>query len=199
VTGSRHPALSPLLIVPTGDPKGPDFQLVDFCIVDDVSYVRETCELWGYWSSGHAQPPPLFNWIAVYNFHVDDKCFAFCLDRSTGTSGAEALMLVTTGRVVRCDKGARPALVYVNFVEVAPWNRPGTPGRLFNGLGPILLRMACDLSIQRGYEGRVGLHSVASAEAFYRKIGFQSFDCPSEYNELYFELDAGGAQALLSD
>lgn len=195
----RHPALASLLFVPTGDPTGPDFQIADFCRIDDVSYVRDTNELWAYWASGHAQPPPLFNWIAVYNFNVGDSCFAFCLDRSVGTSGAEALMLVTIGHVVKCDKRARPPLVYVNFLEVAPWNRPSAPARQFSGLGPILLRIACDLSVQRGYEGRVGLHSVAAAETFYRRMGFRSFDCPSEYNELYFELDASGARALLSD
>lgn len=195
----RHPAISPLLFVPQGDPRGPDFQLLEFCNIDAVSYVRVASERWAYWSSEHTQPPPLFNWIAIYNFHVGVSCFAFCLDRCTVTSGAETLMLVTAGRVMKCDKGDRPPLVYVNFLEVAPWNRPGAPERLFNGLGPILLRMACDLSVQRGYEGRVGLHSVAAAQTFYSRMGFRSLDCPNEYNELYFELDPGGAHALLSD
>ncbi len=60
-----------------------------------------------------------------------------------------------------------------------------------------MLGISADLSKQHGYGGRIGLHSVASAESFYRRLGFRSLDCLSEHNELYFELDEDGAQALI--
>ena len=108
-------------------------------------------------------------------------------------------MLARIGHVARCDGAHRGPLVYVHFLEVAPWNKPTASGRRFKGLGPIMLRIACELSDQAGYGGRVGLHSLAAAENFYRRIGFRGLDCPNEYNELYFELDEFGAEALLSE
>jgi hypothetical protein len=108
------------------------------------------------------------------------------------------MMMVRERHVVRCESGQRGPLVYVGFLEVAPWNDPSSQTRPLNGLGPIMLRMACDLSLQNGFGGRVGLHSVVAAEAFYRRLGFQGLGCPNEYNELYFELDDNGAQVLLS-
>ena len=62
-----------------------------------------------------------------------------------------------------------------------------------------MLRAACDLSLQHGHGGRVGLHSLQAAEGFYRRLGFVALDCPNEYHEMYFELDESGAQALLID
>ena len=63
----------------------------------------------------------------------------------------------------------------------------------------MMLRLACYLSVERGFGGRIGLHSVEAAETFYRRLGFESRDCPNEYHELYFELDENGAQALLKN
>jgi hypothetical protein len=144
-------------------------------------------------------------------FNTDEDASIYCLDnggRQTLSGGAklwlpheartEALMNVGCGHVVRCDVGHRKPLVYVGFLEVAPWNNPKTPARVFKGLGPLLLRAACQLSVENGCGGRVGLHAVREAEAFSRGMNFTSMDCPSEYNELYMELEELGASALLA-
>ena len=193
----RHPALKYISVVPAGDPTGSDFGLLDFCKVDSVTYLQENQEQWSHWGLHHGHPRPMFNWIAVHNFHSGPQRFIFCLDRSETTSGAEALMLVTAGHVVQCEAGPRPPLVCINFLEVAPWNQLAAKNRLFSGLGPILVRMAADLSLQRGYGGCVGLHSVAAAEEFYLRLGFWGHHCPNEYHELYVELGEDGARSLL--
>jgi hypothetical protein len=88
--------------------------------------------------------------------------------------------------------------MYVAFLEVAPWNKQGSPVGTYERLGTALLRIAAEVSLKRGCRGRVDLRSVAAAESFYRQLGFHAHDCPSEYNELYFELDESGVAALLA-
>ena len=60
-------------------------------------------------------------------------------------------------------------LVYVDYLESAPWNLklPAVPAR-FVGIGTILVAEAVHISLDAGFEGRVGLHSLPQAEAFYK-------------------------------
>jgi hypothetical protein len=137
--------------------------------------------------------------VSVFNFNAGENTLAFSLNCWDDEDDAEALMFVKDGHIVKCDSAPRQPLVYVNFLEVSPGNHPRAESRLYRGLGPIMLRIACELSVQRGYGGRVGLHSVANAEEFYRRLGFQTLACPNEYHELYLELDEISAEALLRD
>ncbi len=169
-------------------------------------------QAWSSWTLEHPSQSPLFNWISISNFNATSDTRIYCLDSAdevvelAGTAmvinsglGPEALMFVRDGHVVRCDAGDRAPLIYIGFLEVAPWNHPTASERCFKSLGPLLLKVACHLSVERGYDGRLGLHAVTRAEEFYSRLGFRSVDCPNEYNELYMELDENGAQALLSD
>lgn len=184
------------------------------CSVSDIAYLREAMQDWRRWTTENAASPLLFNWVSIRNFHPGNGARLYCLDSTDemislgrplfgfgtvtfGGLGAEALMLVKSGHVIRCDEAHRNSLVYVSFLEVAPWNHPLAAVRYFRGLGPLLLRAACQLSVERGYKGRLGLHAVPAARDFYSRIGFQVIDCPNEYNELYMELDEAGARALL--
>jgi ribosomal protein S18 acetylase RimI-like enzyme len=148
---------------------------------------------------GHREKKVQFNWISVFNFHSDALMLALEVAGSV-----EALMQLKIGHVVRCPGECRPPLVYISFLEVAPANLTAvaiapTRPRRGRGLGSAMVRLSCDASRQRGYEGRVGLHSVAGAVDFYRRLGFRPLDCSNEYHELYMELDADGARALLKD
>lgn len=60
-------------------------------------------------------------------------------------------------------------LVYVDYLESAPWNLklPMVSPR-FVGIGTVLIAEAVQLSIDTGLEGRIGLHSLPQAEAFYK-------------------------------
>ena len=84
-------------------------------------------------------------------------------------------------------------LVYVDYIENAPWNllRIGKRRR-FADIGRVLMTEAIRLSFELGHEGRIGLHSLPSAAAFYRdKIGMMDFGPDSNYGNLrYFELES---------
>ena len=60
-------------------------------------------------------------------------------------------------------------LIYVDYLESAPWNLRilSAPPR-FMGIGTVLVAEAVHLSIDTGFEGRIGLHSLPQAEVFYR-------------------------------
>jgi hypothetical protein len=59
-------------------------------------------------------------------------------------------------------------LVYIQYLTSAPWNRKEilSPQR-FRGTGTNLLRYARLRSVELGYKGRVGLHSLPKSEQFY--------------------------------
>lgn len=171
--------------------------ILNLCLINDVAFLREVSRDWTEKRLRYDGQKPEFNWIAIYNFNVSENAHAFAIKQGSRT---EAVMLVKDGHVVRCDRIHRPPAVYVSFVEVALWNRADTPPELrLRGVGTAILRAACDLSMQRGFYGRVGLHAIAAAEGFYRRLGFEAYDCPNEYNEIYYELSERGAEALLTD
>jgi hypothetical protein len=98
------------------------------------------------------------------------------------------------------DKGKQ--LVYVDFLEIAPWNwavpEIGHPGR-YRTVGSTLFWRAVKLSEEEGFHGRVGLHALRQAEWFYEKacgmtpVGRDA----NKQNLLYFELPREDAQRLL--
>ncbi len=59
-------------------------------------------------------------------------------------------------------------LVYVHFLEIAPWNiRRLVPDPRFHGVGQSLIQGAVVQSREMGYDGRVSLHSLPQSEGFY--------------------------------
>lgn len=63
-------------------------------------------------------------------------------------------------------------LVYIDYVEVAPWNIKTFTEALglqprFSGVGTRLVEAAVRLSQDEGFKGRVGLHSLPASERFY--------------------------------
>ena len=82
-------------------------------------------------------------------------------------------------------------LVYVDYVETAPWNRARlhNPPR-YRGVGALLMRAAIDKSFFEGYKGRVGLHSLPQSAAWYEsKLNMTSLgEDPSKQNLPYFEM-----------
>lgn len=90
------------------------------------------------------------------------------------------------------------ALVYVDYLEVAPWNRPelGAAPR-FRGVGSALITAAIALSEDEGFKGRLGLHSLPQADDYYRKIGMTDLGQDVAYQNLrYFEMTSEQARAF---
>lgn len=136
-------------------------------------------------------PPIEFNWRAVSQFHPRRT---MVIAHSGGTP--EALMQIDERYYLRDLEFRRGPLVYVSFLEVAPWNKTASPRRRYRGLGQLLLRFACHRSQALGHKGVIGLHSLPAAEGFYRRLGFEQRNSWNEYHEPYFELTEAAARRI---
>jgi hypothetical protein len=92
-------------------------------------------------------------------------------------------------------------LVYVEFLEAAPWNRPEhVQSPKYRGVGRLLLTTAIQLSLDEEFRGRIGLHSLPQSEPYYRDIVNMRDLGPDENYQgqlRYFEFDEAGAQAFI--
>jgi hypothetical protein len=112
----------------------------------------------------------------------------------------QALMIVRTDKRCRIPGQAGLPLVYVDYLAAAPWNLPGlvTTPRL-RKCGRALITAAVLFSYRRGCAGRLGLHSLEQAEAFYRDVcGMADLGLDEAYEGLrYFEMSPAQARASL--
>jgi hypothetical protein len=95
-------------------------------------------------------------------------------------------------------------LVYVEFLEAAPWNwRIESIGQegLYKGIGTILMLEAIRQSQSEGFLGRLGLHALPQSEAFYReRWGMTSLGRDADKQGLpYFELAPERASIILKE
>lgn len=92
-------------------------------------------------------------------------------------------------------------LVYVDFVESAPWNREDfllTP--TYYGVGSLLIRTAIERSRAEEFGGRIGLHSLPESEDWYRrKCGMSDLGTDPTNKEYlrYFEMTVEQADAFI--
>ena len=126
-----------------------------------------------------------------------NPCFSIVCDGLT-----QGMMIVDTvkGRC-RIDSQEGQHLVYVAFVENAPWNRAElfSPPR-YRGVGSILIKTAVVLSEELEFFGRIGLHSLPQANDFYANTcGMTDFGADPEYEGLrYFEMTPEQARAFVA-
>jgi hypothetical protein len=80
-------------------------------------------------------------------------------------------------------------VVYVDYLESAPWNLKGfSESPRFAGVGTCLIADAVRLSLETGLGGRVGLHSLEQAETFYARCAMTRVGMDPYYFDLtYFE------------
>jgi len=120
----------------------------------------------------------------------------FCIVCGGETQGLMAVNLTKTARIT--TQRGKP-LVYVEYLETAPWNRPElfSPPR-YRGIGSILVRAAIECSLQEEFKGRIGLHSLPQADRFYSEIcGMTDLGPDASYQNLrYFEMTAEQAQVF---
>jgi hypothetical protein len=110
------------------------------------------------------------------------------------------MILDTTTKRCRIEEQRGKNLVYVEFVENAPWNRRelSDPPR-YRGVGSILIRAAIALSQHEEFRGRIGLHSLPQANGFYANTcGMTDLGADPEYQGLrYFEMTPEQAEAFI--
>jgi len=121
--------------------------------------------------------------------HSFYKCFAIVRDEPQG------LMMLKYGSefVSRYDGQQGKPLVYLAYLESAPWNvKEYCDSILYSGIGKEFYKAAVRFSRFLGYDGRIGLHSLPGTEGFYAKTcQMFSLGCDPDYEDLvYFESTA---------
>lgn len=95
------------------------------------------------------------------------------------------------------------ATAYVDYLEIAPWNRWGSPAHVEHpGLGTAFMRQAARISRDLGFEGRLTLCSLPQSEMFYRrKISMIASGCGDGDDHMltYFELEASAAERFIEE
>ncbi|HVC95445.1 MAG TPA: hypothetical protein VND64_17240 [Pirellulales bacterium] len=111
------------------------------------------------------------------------------------------MALLTASRSARLSPRTRKVL-YVDYLETAPWNlKLASAKPKFLGVGTVLIAEAVRLSLEAGWQGRIGLHSLPQAERFYeahckmRRIGLDA----KYYNLAYFEYTKEQAAKWLAE
>lgn len=95
-------------------------------------------------------------------------------------------------------------LVYVEYLENAPWNRKELlfdPPR-YRGVGVLLMRAAIESSLEAGFKGRIGLHSLPQSNRFYANtcgMTDMGADADPQYHPMhYFEMTPEQAEVFIA-
>jgi GNAT superfamily N-acetyltransferase len=116
----------------------------------------------------------------------------------------QGLMMTTTvGHVSRLGADTGKPLVYVKYLESAPWNVEAfTPAPKYGAIGTRLLEAAVRLSIAEGFDGRIGLHALPNprTERFYQRRGLTGLGPDSLAEDLpYYEFSPAAALGFLNE
>lgn len=116
------------------------------------------------------------------------------------TQGMMLLDTMTERCRIEAQKGKN--LVYVKFVENAPWNRRELVSLpRYRGVGTTLIRAAIALSKHEEFRGRIGLHSLPQANSFYANTcGMTDLGVdldPIHQGLRYFEMTPEQAEAFI--
>lgn len=176
----------------------------------DVAYARRTDDLWltfyaaeiaNAQASGHVLTPPQhahWRWerkVAIVGHLLPYPTLAIEFEGE-----AQGLMLLETdSKFARLPGQIGKPLVYVVFLAAAPWNLPALVRRpRFRGVGTMLMRAAVEMSVELGFKGRVGLHSLLQSERFYECLGMTTLGHdPDKENLTYHEMTPEQAAAFL--
>jgi hypothetical protein len=129
------------------------------------------------------------------NYRNDSSQLFFALECESKLQGMQ--WLSASGYASRLTHS--PKIVYIQRLCAAPWNRGKSSQRLFRPVGMVLLRNAVLKSIEVGFNGRIGLHSLAGAAHWYRDtLRLTGFGPDPEHEGLeYFEFTEEQARRLL--
>ena len=84
----------------------------------------------------------------------------------------QGMMMVNTASYsARLAPDQCKPLVYVDYLESAPWNLQGMVAEpRYGAIGTRLFEAAVRFSLSEGFGGRVGLHALPQAEDFYGRV-----------------------------
>lgn len=165
-----------------------NFQLMEF--IKDQQYSEEELQSvldeifiedahWDWLLKSYAYRTDEYNWFYLI---VEDKVEAVCLIYHPKESAFDSTNIF-----------------YIEYVAVAPWNRPNPKGgQRFKGLGSILVKHAINFAVNDlGLRPGFSLHSLPKAEKFYVKLGMENFPKYQKGTLKYFEMSEDKASAML--
>ena len=140
-----------------------------------------------------------WDWRKIHrDYHLDPGTIFIAIECAGRTQGLMYLECeIHATRLL--PKGEQ--LIYIDRVAVAPWNRvPLSAAQEYRGVGRLLVGLAINVSLEKKYDGRIGLHSLHGAQSFYRtKCGMTDLGTDAMKEGLnYFEMSETQAQLLLS-
>ena len=115
-----------------------------------------------------------------------------------------AMLTKTASCVSQAAQSRGKPLVYIDYIGAAPWNWNVAPlgimGEL-KGTGSLLIHHAVRQSIEEGFAGRLGLHSLPQTEKYYEEqCGMTLFGPdPTKQNLTYFEFTEEEAQQFIDE
>lgn len=134
--------------------------------------------------------------IERYNSRIDYESFAIeCAGRTQG------LLLAATVAYGRAESQRAREIVYVDRLATAPWNRHRfRDPPVYKGVGRTLLTASISLSLDLGFQGRIGLHALRDAESWYaNQCGMLDLGQDTAYQNLrYFEMTEAIATTYLT-
>lgn len=148
---------------------------------------------------------PRSSWPQSWHWEWDNKVaeisrlLAFRGFAVTCGGETQGLMRVDLTKSGRAAAHSGKPLVYIDYLETAPWNWAElSRAPRYRGVGSALLVAAIALSIDEGFAGRIGLHALPQSEDFYRRqLMLDMGPDPTVQNLRYFEMTAEEAQAFL--
>ena len=140
-----------------------------------------------------------WNWRAKMDAYTEQLRYeSFALECDGMVQG---LMIVSTIDRCRIATQANLHLVYIEYLEAAPWNHTlGHAVPRYRGVGTTLVAAAIELSIEEGNAGRIGLHSLPQADSFYSRCGMTDLGPDEAYPNFplrYFEMTDEQAASFL--
>lgn len=113
------------------------------------------------------------------------------------------MMMRLASHTARLANNEGKPIVYVDFLEAAPWNW-SIPSigqqRMYKPIGSTLISVAVELSFKEGFQGRIGLHALRQSERFYSSLGLVPLGRDPHKEDLeYFELPREVAKNLRTE
>lgn len=115
----------------------------------------------------------------------------------------QGLMMTKTGLDSRHQESTGKPIVYIDYLESAPRNwvihQIGQQG-VYKAIGSVLFRQAIIQSRVENFRGRLGLHALPRAAAFYQGLGMVNLgNDPAKSNLPYFELTEVNASTIMGE
>ena len=178
-------------------------QLVEADLVDSIesNHLDDFEQLWRPFSGAQHEQHGHWDWkgkVAYFSGQLSYQFFA--LECGGKTQG---MMIVNTMKRCRLPQQTNKHLVYVEYLETAPWNRRSvTRDPEYRGVGTVLIAAAIQLSTDEGNHGRIGLHALPQADTFYRDVcGMTDLGPDTSYSPQhplrYFEMTESQSAAFM--